>query len=204
MREPGEEFGRETLPKEVMATISARIEPSKAESLTDLSREFAFFTTAPFHVYAGLLAEPLQEFAAAHSKATVALLPFEKPIFSGFKKNGDVYWNHMLGAVDREHWQRCLQFLSGVVMKDTPKKIFWRSLPHSIEIVDALLLQKSSSLPDPLPMVGVTVFGLDGNLKKVVVQRAINPSTDIPKVLVRAPDRATVLYARNLFRRPNR
>ena len=170
---------------------------SSATALSDLSEEFSLFTHAPFFVFGGLDRDPVQDFLnTVRGNPVLAQIRSEKPIFSGLEYRGDpcstfgvglehVTWNFVLIAVEKPAWDDCLNFLSGVEIRDTPKKIRYRALPHEVMIADGLLLSRQAVLPVPLPMVKITVFGVEGMGKKITIRPAVSPPVDLARVTIR-------------------
>lgn len=203
MTEPeGTIFGAEDRSAGSVSRESFLAELAKGATLSDLARDFVFFTPALLHTHARLDRDPVGEFVQeSTSQPLIAGVPSSSPIFSGLRLAGDSYWNHIVMAVDRGHWNKLSAFLAGLVINDTSRKVHYKSTLHSLEIVDFLAMAKLSSLPDKIPLVGITVVGLDGNLRRVSIQKAIRPPHDLPWVRTDKPRRETVQFAREWFKK---
>ncbi len=169
---------------------------SRATTMNDLFTDFAFFTPAPFFVYGKLDRDPVQEWVnESDGDPVVSVLSLPQPLFAGLSFNGDMAWNHRIMLVERPRWDSLLSFLSGVMIKDTPRKILYEAFPHAVFAPDRLA-QDRGQVGTPVP---VTVFGLSGNRRKIVAESGVGP---VASVVVRAvlPDSLVVERAKKMFR----
>lgn len=169
--------------------------------LSDLAKDFVFFTPGLLFTHGELDRDPVQEFMnEAEGDPQIALLSFNRPVWDGFQfKDGRRDWNHKLLGIERARWPALLQFLGGVGILDSNAKTFYRALPFSIMIVDPVIADRASVLPAPVPMVEVVVFGLDGNKRKVLVNQTGAPGMQLPRVVTFSPDQRTVKFAKALL-----
>ena len=152
----------------------ARLKITDAASLRDAHRDWRFFTHAVLLRYGRFPHDPVQEWVNTQpGPAPVAIVTSGRYIFSGLGN-----FNHSLFACEREKWLDLRRFLGGVAAVDRDKKEFFRAFWHRIRIKDHLALRNKATLPDPIPTVPVTVFGV--------------ASTRVAYYITEAPDMVSV------------
>ena len=171
------------------------------DNLTELGKHFVFFTTGLLFTHGGLDRDPVQEFMnEAEGEPQIALMSFDRPVFEGFQfKDGRRDWNHKLLAIERSRWDDLHKFLSGVCILDSRNKVFYRVLPFSVMVADPVIMDRAAVIQVPLPTVEVVVYGLDGNIRKVLVRSPSQLGLQVPTVVTDRPDPKTVEYANKLF-----
>ena len=168
-------------------------------NLADLVGEFVLFTHGLFFTHGDLDLDPVQEFVnAQEGESIVSLLTFDEPIIDWTRPahrlercdyDSGIPWGHQLLAAERNCWQKLYRFLTGVAAIDRDRGMFWRAVPHPLIIADVLALKKKAVLPSPVPRVPITVFGLTGNLGRVMV-RPTGPFPARPRVVILSPSKA--------------
>lgn len=180
---------------------------SAAASLSDLAEDYAFFTHALLFTHGGLDVDPVQDFINEHpGEVGVFQLNFPRPIFSGLEQPAirDSSWNYALIGCPKENdqWRKLYDHIRGVGILDEnhPKgALFGAATVKELEIVDPLVLDKMAVLPDPVPVVTITVFGLDSNKKYVEIVANSSNRLDRPVVYTFKARPETVKFAKNFL-----
>jgi hypothetical protein len=180
---------------------------SAAATLGDLAEDYAFFTHALLFTQGGLDVDPVQDFINENrGEVGVFQLNFSRPVFSGLEQPAirDSSWNYTLIGCPKENdqWRKLYDHIRGVGILDEnhPKgALFGAATVKELEIVDPLALDKMAVLPDPVPMVTITVFGLDSNKKYVELLASRNSRLDRPCVYIHKPRPETVKFAKNFL-----
>lgn len=144
------------------------MEISAAATLAEISKDYALFTPAIFHLFIAGANDPVQHYVAESSgeggTITIFKLRFDRPIFSGLVSDtGNGEWNHWLYAVERSRWPGLFNYLGGIAVTDRQRKLFARLRPRAVSIVDPYWLAKQTSFDSTVPLVPVTVWCLDTN-----------------------------------------
>lgn len=169
---------------------------SKAATLKDLENDLIFFTHAAFIVFGKLHFDPV---AAYVQQTRGAISPFRIqsdgfPIFSGLGEE----WDRQLIGIQKEEWERLVRYLDALSIVYKKKKIFFRALRQKIPIVDIFSISKHSVLPDPIPMIDIFTYGLDGNTCCIHFKPALTP-LELPQVVIDEPFPETIRLADNIF-----
>lgn len=141
---------------------------SSSATMRDLGRYYTFFTHGLFFTHGGMSPgseDPLQDWVNRDDVATEPLiLDFSIPIFAGMGSDVTALtWSQRLLGVEREFWPYLRATLAGVAAVDRKRQRYWQATLQQITIADPLVLAKATVLPDPLPLVQVWVFGIDGS-----------------------------------------
>lgn len=191
---------REDKPADVFEGPPLREKIPGAASLTELAKEYVFFSPGLLYTHGGLDRDPVQEFVnESPDDVQVAVMRFDKPLFNGLRfADGRIDWNHMLLVAERGQWDALRKALGTVGIIDSKKKIFYRSVTTSVVIADPVIMDKATVIPHPIPEVEVIVFALDGNTRQVLVAQ---PQTLLgtPSVVIKNPQKETAEFAKRLF-----
>lgn len=149
------------------AAVNKAMRLQGAKSLTELSRDFKFFTPALMYLKVQLGGvDPLQNFLQEYGKLfTPYTLGFDKPVFGGLesRKTG-VRWNHMLLAVETEHWLPLMRWAATLSFVDRDLQTIIRIRPMLVSVYDPLYLANTIVIDQAtVPKVEVGVFALDTN-----------------------------------------
>ena len=132
---------------------------SKAATLNDLAKDYTFFNHGIFMVRGGLTFDPVALFARANSGITMPfIINSDQKLFDGIGE-----WDYKLVAVENKHWPRLEKYLDATSVINRDYKIYTRALKQIMPVVDVFALAKHQILPSTVPMVEVTLYGLDGN-----------------------------------------
>jgi hypothetical protein len=91
--------------------------PVKAQGLYHWAGQLVFFSPALAYLYGGLSDLLLTDFLQGYNRAvTFYHHRFDRPLFRGLTApSGNTDWNHVLWAVDAEHWGPLLDHLCSTV-----------------------------------------------------------------------------------------
>lgn len=146
---------------------SCRAKVSQAADLTDLAKEYRFFTPALMYLRIRLMGvDPfhdfLAEYAANHSFTVVPIvLTFDQPIFRGLELSSLRIWNHCLLGMRHTEYTAFEQWLGTLAFNDRELRRLTRLRYRDLDIVDPLFLLKQTVLPASLPRVRITAVCLD-------------------------------------------
>lgn len=147
--------------KEKLPPVQGRL--SQATTMTDLLKDYGFFTPALMYKYLPLKRDPVADFAAEYKTEVQPFsYRFDKPIFRGLEVNHDQQWNHVLFGVEKTHWEKFMGFMGSLAfIHPANPKVFVRIRMQDLEIPDPMVMSKAAVLPEPLPMIPISAFVLD-------------------------------------------
>lgn len=172
--------GRDGFPKEKVELAEKRV--SQAANLTDLGKEYHFYTPALLYLHVRLMGrEPFHDFSAEYGKSVVPIsLKFDKPVFKGLETDNNPAWNHYLYGIEHEHFLPFLTWLGSLTISDVARNFVARLRYREIEISDPLYLAKIVVAPKEIPRVKIVAFCLDTNKGCYYVEPAKDPLLDLP------------------------
>ena len=158
---------------------------SQATKLSDLSKEYVFYTPALIYMKIRLMGrDPVTQFVQEYGKqVTPFSLRFNKPVFHGLNLGRDVSWNYVLFGMEREHWEAFKSFMGTMAFTDRQLKLLARIRTKEIVVADPLFFEKATVLPAKLPLTDVTVFCLDTNQGCAWIEMGVNPLLDLPQLV---------------------
>lgn len=183
--------------------------PADQEELTTLSqltREFAFFTPALILTHGHFDRDPMREFNAFRPVDTDAERPFAvdaaRPFFQGLGvhplPDGEmVNWDHRLYGIVRHRWDEVLNFLGGLAMYDSRRYHYARAMSYSLLIVDPTSLGQGGPVlwTGDVPTISITVFGVSTNRGIHYLAPAADPPRTRPFPHTRPADQKLVAEA---------
>lgn len=176
------------------------MQTGSADRLGQFIEKFSFFSPALPFIYGRMTDRPLIEFMEQYQGSEPHFLTrrFRHPIFQGMEVDGNQIWNHVLWAVERQAYRQFENFVLSVTLSDSPKRVIYRHGVTDTEVSDPLFLESHPVyMPDQVPWLPITVFGVDGSKAAVTVFRS--PSRDGPRVIHAKPQPRTVLFAQQYF-----
>lgn len=172
--------GRDGFPKEKVELAEKRV--SLATNLTDLGKDYHFYTPALLYLHVRLMGrEPFHDFAAEYGKPVVPIsLKFDKPVFKGLETDGNSAWNHYLYGLEHEHFLPFATWLGSLTISDVERNFVARLRYREIELADPLYLAKLVVAPKEIPCVRIVAFCLDTNKGCYYIDPAKDPLLDLP------------------------
>ena len=182
----------------------------ETHTLTDMSAEYEFFTTAPMIVAGGFDRDPVVEFLKHHPPTSddeqIITIDYTRPFFEGlglgFLLATLVSWDHRLYAVRRDRWDLVRDLIAGIGWANQSLRMFTRSCFYELEIVDQTLLYKKGPVLSQLPMLTITVFAASSNRAFSYIQPAMNPPHDRPRLVHAEPKPDMILEADSVLGPP--
>lgn len=159
--------GTQALGRASQGIETAKLRYSAAASLADLAKDYAIFTHAAFFTWGGMDIDPLQDLIARHPSSDCLAfdLVFKAKLFTGLVRRSDPHvlrqHAHKLLCMPLEHWKDIGPSLGAVTAVERARKRFFRAAPQEIAILDVLALSRAATLPDVMPTVMISVFGVD-------------------------------------------
>jgi hypothetical protein len=195
---------RELSPRDGPPYHAARV--SKATGLRDLAEEYVLFSHGLLFTHGHWSTDPVVDYVQTQDPECLPFaIQLPRPVFSGLtyrapSSGGDTSWNSILMAVLKEHWPGLLAYMGNVSGIDRKAKRYCRLAVQQMPVADVLALEKAAMLPDPLPMVDVFLFALDGSWATVGFDPAVCPPVGKVKVVKRyPPDPDVVKMAKAIF-----
>ncbi len=169
---PERAHGFNRLPNELFTGSDlVRINVWGAASLTELNADYVFFTPALLYTHGHLDKDVVQEWLNLQpDKPQVFVLTFEQLLFDGVGPA----WGHQLVCCDRPHWPSLQRHLATVGIADRVAGTISRAFVANLTMVDAMVLQRTATLPEPLPTVEIAAVGLRSNIQTVYLVSADN------------------------------
>jgi hypothetical protein len=137
-----------------------------AESLVAMQEQYVFFTPAVLYLHARLTDAPLID-AVCEFRQNIKFYhkKFNQPIFRGLHtRNGNVDWNHVLWAVEREYWHFVFNFIASLTLSNATTKTLVRVGGQTLLITDPLAADRQGTgSPIILPRLEISAFGINGN-----------------------------------------
>ena len=148
-------------------TVEARrLQISKATRLRDLVDEYVFYT--PGLLFSKIPNAP--DLTASFIEETgVDTIPFslaiDKQLFGGLEllSNGDPSWNHVLYAMEREHWDAYVAWIGTVAINHREQGLLWRVRTQELRIFDPFGTITLATRPTAEDAVPVTAFVLESS-----------------------------------------
>lgn len=139
----------------------------------------------------------MTEYIVNHPGVEVHRIFTKLPLFKGLayrRPDGSLIpdWNHIMMCCHKEHWTGLRDFLMRAGGVDRRHNIFQRMLVQVLPVIDMLAMERSTHIPQPLPMANVMTFGLDGSDRIVCFEPALDPLTDKVKIKILPPEAETV------------
>lgn len=134
---------------------------SSSTILHDLSGELAFFSHAPLLCFGGLPVDPVQHWINQQPRSDILVGPieFDFELVEGLPSYSNTLWFCELGKA----WDGLRKALAGVVVVDPSRKSCVLSQLQQAKLIDPLFLSRCAVLPEKLPVVDVTLYGLTIN-----------------------------------------
>lgn len=170
------------------------------KSLAPFQQRFAFFTPAIAYLHGRFTDRVLLHYLETVGPVDLFHTKFDRPLFSGLSaRDGDPDWNYVLWAVEQEHWPSLVDHLCAAVATDTPTRCVYRYPTQQVELFDPLVLSRQAVLPRMMPVVDVTVFGVQSN-RGIAYLEPVEPAHLRPLPLrFGPPDPECLRYAEALF-----
>jgi hypothetical protein len=181
------------------------VEPLPLSGHADLSRlaaSYDFFTPGALFLRGRLTDDVLHDFACRHG-GDVRLFGrnFAKPVFSGLvTREGDRVWDHTLWAAPAGLWPDLREFLLGVKVTDTARRRLWGVGLQDLVVLDPAFVDRSAVLPQEVPLLRVTAFGVNGNAAAWAFAADAARPWATPALVRHPPLPATVRFAEAVFR----
>jgi len=164
----------------------------QAHTLSDMSEDVEFFTTALISTAGNFDRDPVVEFNRRHETSVAAELPFAldyaKPFFSGLGigllAGSPVNWDRRLYGIVRDRWELCRDTIGGIAIMDKDSGFYARVAFYEIEIPDLPAIKKMSVV-DHVPTVPCTVFAVSSNKAFSYLVPAAFPN--LPSLCVEPP-----------------
>lgn len=173
---------------------------SDCTTLTDLAKEYTFFTHAALFVYGNWLDDPIKDYITVDDpKCAPFWLTFDEPIFSGLffrdaAKHTNREWEHKLMGCPNETWPGLLSFLQSLSGVNRQEKRFHVTVAQKLSMLDYLALRRGLATK----LIDVYTIGLLGNNRSVLFK----PPTDLRdkiRVKLSAPDPKIVELSKNIL-----
>ena len=186
--------GHERVPK-------AKLEFGQAKSVGRFTDRYQFFTPALLYLYGGLDDRPFVEFMEeTGTDLVLASYRFERPIFSGLAApDGDPSWNHVLFAVEKEHWKKLENYLLSAMLVDRSRNWLCQVGATDLVIADPLVVDRGELYQLDWPLLNIVALGVDSNKAAISVCPPRNPWRDRPFVNTFPPFEKTKELARSIL-----
>lgn len=154
---------------------------TETNSLCDLTKDYALFTTALINTFGMFDRDPVQEFVKFHPD-TEARSPFaldmDWPVFQdigrGVLSGQLVDWDRRLYGIVLERWEQLRNFIGSLSVFNRKHYFYARFGWHELTIVDPLAMHQGKVLED-IPMVVVTDFMVSSNRQVTYLAAAKDP-----------------------------
>lgn len=170
--------------------------------LTDLLEEYTFFTPAILYTRGGFRDGPLIDFMFdLNTEVKFYYKKFSKPIFRGLEtlSSGDPGWNFALWAVKQEYFQALNDFLVSITLTYGEDKVVAGVGEQLITVPDPLMVDRAFMFNPTIPLLPVTVFGINGSRYRAAMETSDRPFAAPPTLRFYAPDPAMVTFATALY-----
>jgi hypothetical protein len=142
-------------------------------TLNELAEDWHFFNHGALFRYCGMeypKQDPVADWYARQEIGTDVLLqPFKTLLFDGLNSPihvGPLTWGHVICGVKHPYWEDFLNFMGGVATMDRRKKLYAQTFVGDINILDPVLVERSSVLDPKIPLVSVSMFCADTNKER--------------------------------------
>ena len=159
----------------------------QTKQLTELLRDYAFFTPAVPYIYGRFHAGFWMDFFAnIRREVPLYCHRFDEAIFQGLEIDQDTDWNHVLWAIPANELDALDRFVSSVTCMDRPQKKVWRFGVQRLLVLDPLAVQRQRVITTTLPTIPVSAWGFSSNLFWLYFHWDVKNPFTRPK-LVRTP-----------------
>lgn len=139
----------------------------KPFTLTELSKDFTFFTTGCVHRFSRLDKDPIEEFLRKHPGLPHDLAPVTLVNAAGFFQglgvaevfHGPCDFDRTLFAVPHETWLSLEQFIGSIEVMDAAERYYCRVFCYATRLADSFELAKPQVVTE-VPYVDLHVFGV--------------------------------------------
>jgi hypothetical protein len=139
----------------------------QSHTLTDMLKDFEFFTTALICGMGRFDRDPVSEFNRVYPISDEAELPFAidyaEPFFQGLGiglcAGTPVNWDHRIYGIVRSRWELCRDTIAGIAIMDRKTSFYARVNFYEIQMTDLPAVKKHAVI-DQIPTIPLTVFGV--------------------------------------------
>lgn len=168
----------------------------KSESkfgLSELAEEWHFFNHGALFQFCGMeypKQDPVADWCARQEIGTRVLLqPFKRQLFEGLDAPvhvGNLTWGNVICGVKHPYWDDFLNYMGGVATMDRRKKLYAQTFVGDVQMLDPVLVERSSFLDPKIPLITVSVFCADTNKERWEVRPPTTVAT-VPTFVKRPP-----------------
>lgn len=175
--------------------------PERAEALHYTQERFVYWSPAALFLYGGFRVDMLADF---NQTCGVDLSyyhhRFDSAIFDGLhSRDGNRDWNHVLWAVDKEHWPGLLDHLCSLTLMNRQSTSVVKYAMQEIHVTDPIATGKVLSASS-LPVMPVHFFGVKTNHWTAAIDLETRSHLlQLPALRFFDPDPGCKMYADMLY-----
>jgi len=174
----------------------------KTHTLTDMSKDYAFFTVGVVQTVTPLDRDIVYDCSHGLGIAELpVIIDYARPFFKGLGSYntaaGVVKLNNRLYAIPHEYWEVFRNMLAGIEMVDWQKKFYATLSCNDVDVIDYFLLEKMAVVDKP-PTVQVGVFVVS-SADSCAFLRPQFENIAVPSLVIDPPDPEVVSAAEKLF-----
>ena len=124
---------------------------------------------------------------------------FNRPLFRGLETDLSKDWNHVLWAIEHEHWEPFKDHILAATLIDQANRHIYQTALQEFDIVDPLFMDRAVLLPPVLPMVPVKLFAVRSDIYQAAFEEGTHPLMSPPRLRFFEPQPACKMYAEALF-----
>lgn len=175
--------GDPVVPKKLLPVMTAK-------SLTEMVRDFTFFTPAALYLFGGMTDEPLGDFRQQYGQPVdVFHFKFQHHLFRGLTTPcGDDDWNRVLWAVRAQFWPALRDFYLSIMLLSPQDKTASQVAYTEVDVVDSLAL--TNNIISKTPTISVAAFGIDGTQAQMAFKPSADPLNKPPRLMRYPPSEA--------------
>lgn len=138
---------------------------SSIKQLSQVTERFHFFVPGALFLWGRLKREIILDFLTTQQHdVQLAHYRFQNPIVAGLTSpSGNADWNFVVWAIEQQHWPAFLDHMCSVVVTDRITQQVIKYGYFSLQIPDPLVRDRSVLLPNSIPTVEVSAFGVLSN-----------------------------------------
>jgi len=138
---------------------------STVDALHPFQQRFVFWSPAVLYLLGGLTDVVLTDFMQSYGQdVQIFHHRFRVPLFRGLETmDGNPDWNHVLWAVEREHWEPLLDFLCSASLVDRHNGLFFSYAMQEVDVCDPLFIERNAFLANVVPVLTVPMMCVKTN-----------------------------------------
>ncbi len=170
-----------------------RVEQQKqSHTLTDMTADIEFFTTALICTAGNFDRDPVVEFNRMNPTDVQAELPFaidyNEAFFSGLGvgllAGHPVNWDRRIYGIVRDRWELCRDMIGGIAIMGRENAFYAKLAFYEMQMPDLPAIKKMAVI-DHVPYVPITVFAVSSNKAFSYLQPAEFPN--LPSLVTEPP-----------------